>query len=776
VTSDGAIFTGSAELCFFYGDALQPVMARQKTFLDGWIPVVQYDWEERGLHYFLEIFGAAVDGIGAANSIQFAQIVVKNESGQAARAVVAAASRLWGNDHRFGGKAAVAPETRYEMKDNGLYRNGDWVYSYPAEAQVYAVTNVPYQKAFTASEHRVEHSTPVAWARLAKELKPGESCRWVFKMPNIPVAPAKREILQCAANADYDACRRQVVAYWRKMIEAQGCFYIPEKRVHNSYRAGLVHLMLATREKNGKKQQGSGLPYDALFFNDYVDMRRLYDVSGHPEFVEINVQWLLSLQAPSGMFLDPVLTHGSEIMASHGQALVSLAGHYAVTRDMDYARKVYPAIRKAVDWMYRKHKEDKYGLMPESTPFDAEMIKGYYTSHNLWCLLALRDALRVAKALGEQEDVASWTEFHQTYSLALQKAIDTSAAKDGGYVPTGLYDFITGPAARKGFQEHQTNQDWENNLLVYPTEVLPPDDDRVRATVETIRKRKYREGIMTYRNGMHLHQYATVNQAHQYLAMNDQRQTLLDLYHILLHNGSTHEGFENAVEPWEDMDPWPIPPPHAWAAAKQSLLIRNMLLREQGGQAGLDEKERDLHLFSVVSPEWARAGNRLRIDNALTEMGRISADMSFAAQGAQITLQSTFHTPPRQIKIAIPYFVELKNVRSDAAWMRQEKGYILLAPGVSQVTLEWEERKNIHRQTFQNLLLGYRQENSLDWRGKKIAKIIPGNQGFLLPDEREAPPVPLSFEVVKNAFIKEYTRRFEEYTAAGKKPIDFGVP
>ena len=36
----------------------------------------------------------------------------------------------------------------------------------------------------------------------------------------------------------------------------------------------------------------------------------------------------------------------------------------------------------------------------------------------------------------------------------------------------GLYDFITGPAARKGFRQHQTNQDWENNLLIYPTEVL----------------------------------------------------------------------------------------------------------------------------------------------------------------------------------------------------------------------------------------------------------------------------------------------------------------
>jgi len=43
VTYDGAIYTRNAELVFCYGDPLRPVMARRKTFLDGWIPVVGYD-------------------------------------------------------------------------------------------------------------------------------------------------------------------------------------------------------------------------------------------------------------------------------------------------------------------------------------------------------------------------------------------------------------------------------------------------------------------------------------------------------------------------------------------------------------------------------------------------------------------------------------------------------------------------------------------------------------------------------------------------------------
>jgi len=491
------------------------------------------------------------------------------------------------------------------------------------------------------------------------------------------------------------------------------------------------------------------------------------------------VKWLMDYQNKDGMFLDPILTHGKEIMASHGQALVSLANHYIFTRDSVYARKVFPTIKKGVDWMYRKHKENPNGLMPSSIPFDAEMIKGFYTSHNLWCLLALRDAIRVAEGLGMKNEVSEWTRFHESYKKSILEAITQSVnrnKKNGGYVTTGLYDFVTGSAAREGFHEYQTNQDWENNLLIYPTEVLKPDDYRIQATVDTIRKRKYREGIMTYRNGMHLHQYATVNQAHQYIAINDQKHALLDLYHVLLHNGSTHEGFENMVEPWEDMDPWPIPPPHAWAAAKTSLLIRNMLVREYGGEAGLNKKERNLYLFSVISPAWVKPGNAVRTNNAVTEMGKLSASMQFRQNGADIVIQSRFHTPPTLILIAIPWFVELHEVKSDAVSYSKKDGYLKFSSDVTKIELSWKVKRGAFKNTYQDLLTTYREENGLNWRGLEEAEIIPSSKGFLLEDEKGYPSEPLSFDLVKKAFVKEYNRRLVDYKKAGKLPMDVLPP
>ncbi len=58
----------------------------------------------------------------------------------------------------------------------------------------------------------------------------------------------------------------------------------------------MVHLILATRSQAGGNRQGSGLPYDALFLNDYIDMLLAYDTAGLHALSEPNVDWLLRKQ------------------------------------------------------------------------------------------------------------------------------------------------------------------------------------------------------------------------------------------------------------------------------------------------------------------------------------------------------------------------------------------------------------------------------------------------------------------------------------------------
>jgi hypothetical protein len=225
------------------------------------------------------------------------------------------------------------------------------------------------------------------------------------------------------------------------------------------------------------------------------------------------------------------------------------------------------------------------------------------------------------------------------------------------------------------------------------------------------------------------------------------------------------------VEPWEDMDPWPIPPPHAWAAAKTGLLLRDMLLLEYGGEAGIRENERNLYLFSVLSPSWAITGEKVSLKNAFTEMGKINAEMRFKENGATITIHSDFHTKPASIKIAIPYFVNLQKVITNAQNYKQENGYMVFSSDVSQIDISWTYNMESQKDNFQKILLSYRQENSLDWRNNKTPVIIKGSRGFLTEEEKQVPPAPLSFSLVKKAFLHEYQRRFQQYIKAGKQPL-----
>ena len=102
VTYDGAIYTRHAELAFFSGETLKPVMARGKTFLDGWIPVVCYGWNDEGVDYRLELFSAELPELGRTNLVQFAQLTMTNSGPSPTVGVVAAAIRGSAGHFRLG--------------------------------------------------------------------------------------------------------------------------------------------------------------------------------------------------------------------------------------------------------------------------------------------------------------------------------------------------------------------------------------------------------------------------------------------------------------------------------------------------------------------------------------------------------------------------------------------------------------------------------------------------------------------------------------------------
>lgn len=768
VTPEGNLFTGRAEFCLFWGEHNQPLGCRQRTFLDGYIPVVSDTWTADGIRYDYEVFGATLPcDPGNANTAIFARLSLRNESNTPSAAKAAAAFRQNGGVRREGDGGFNANWT-YAVKDQQLWRGTaadklERVGDYPPPSRWESVNGVPYEKPFSGGEFNITPRTEVGIARYEKQLAPGETMTLVFKFPRVPTADP--QYLADLTAADYAACRERVVAYWKNAVTRFSVIHTPgEPIIGQSHRATAVHVMLATRTYGGKQTQTDGLPYPDLFLTAVYDYAVLYDSFGLSDFLRPNFPNFVARQQPDGLFVDTAISHGKTIFCGHGQPMTAISENILKQRDQVLGKQYFQAISKGVECIINDSNTQPHGLMRASIPYDNEMIKGQYTCHNYWSLIALRSAIRLARFLGEDATAAAWLKFHDHYEQLVLKAVRDSAAPDG-YVPTGLYGFITGPAARADFFEFRTDQDWENEMLLWPTELVPPGDPLVAGTLKRLHDTKYREGIMTYRNGQHLHQYMTSRAANQSILNGQPQAALIDTYHALLHSGSASESFENMIRPWTDRDVEFCPPPHAWGCSTYNGLIRNLFVMELGGRGGLEPEHRDLLLLNAISPAWLKTGAALGIENAPTSFGLVTALMTPRHGGADVTFKTAFHSQPRNLVIRIPYFAKLNSFTTDAKNSKRDGEFIRLSPDATRLALEWTPDPAADQGLFQSMLRGYRSEVGF-WPGKR-SEMPPAPTAVLTAEEQSRPGQPLSLDLVLAAWKAEYACRFAAHVAAG---------
>jgi hypothetical protein len=120
------------------------------------------------------------------------------------------------------------------------------------------------------------------------------------------------------------------------------------------------------------------------------------------------------------------------------------------------------------------------------------------------------------------------------------------------------------------------------------------------------------------------------------------------------------------------------------------------------------------------------------------------------------------------IQVRIPYFVTLHSFKSDASESFEKSGVLFFSPDLTAADICWDINEQVFENNFQNLLKFYRSEYSYVPDGD-YEKAVP-MKPFLLEDEKGLPPEPMSFDLVKRAFLKEFSRRFDEYIAAGNEP------
>ena len=78
------------------------------------------------------------------------------------------------------------------------------------------------------------------------------------------------------------------------------------------------------------------------------------------------------------------------------------------------------------------------------------------------------------------------------------------------------------------------------------------------------------------------------------------------------------------------------------------------------------KKANQLHLLSVVSPEWIGAGKEISVSQAPTNFGSIAFTLDQpSADKAVLHLKHAFSRPPEEIVVHLPWFVNMNSATAD---------------------------------------------------------------------------------------------------------------
>ena len=706
ITPSGSLYTGFGELVFFTGPNDEPVCQRLRTLERGYLPIDSYEWKQDGITYRFTMFAATLDGSPDGQLVDFIRVTMRNENSEPTRAFLASAMRYQGpsttewssGDNEFG--RPVTPRRLGDYSQPGVKFSSDWVYGFdgnafvrdgkamylfPAGAQLSLTLHNGYNQPFDLKARKLDltPTTPAGIARYSKLLAPGQETTLEFKLPVTPVASG--DALTAVENASFDPYHQKVVDFWEGLLHQGMHLTLPEQKVTDTFRANLIYDLIA-RNKIGNDyvQTVNDLHYHAFWLRDSSDIVRSYDVTGYPVIARQVLDFFPRWQKPDGNFLSQ-----EEQYDAFGQVLWIYGEHFRITHDRAFAEQVFPSILRAVAWLHGARATDPLGLIPASRSLDNEDVPGHITGYNFLALDGLEEAIHMAKTLGRADDAANIQHEYDDFHAALLKQLDVVTAKTGGYIPPTL-DPGTG------------GQDWGNLLGTYPEPILAPDDPRITATLKNTQSR-YQEGLITYGDGRFIHHYLTIKNTFTEVIRGDQEQAVRDLYALLVHTSSTQAGFEYAIRPWGDRNFEGNLSPHGWFAAEYRTLLRSMFVREQGD---------DLHLLSVLSPDWIGAGKPVSVSGVPTDFGTVSLTLDQPSDSAAVLhIGAHWVQAPQNLVLHLPWFMQTTAASADGRTDLPVTGdSITLPPGTQTVRLTWKRRPGTPAMSYDRAVDAYKAE------------------------------------------------------------------
>ena len=281
---------------------------------------------------------------------------------------------------------------------------------------------------------------PLPAEEMAVLLAPGEAAVLEFFLPHRPVS---RERAAELARFDFDQRHMECRAFWRAKLRTAAGIRVPERRIEEMTRAGLLHLDTVAY---GREPDGTIAPTIGVYCpigTESSPIIQFIDSMGWHDVARRALQYFLDKQHEDGFIQN---FGGYEVET--GAALWSMGEHYRYTRDDDWVSRIAPKLLKSCEyllrWRRRSQREELrkrgYGMIDGKVADPNDPVRYFMNSGCAYVgikrvaeMLARTDPARSRKLAAEAEAFRDDIRATLLECLAVSPVVPL---RDGSWCPT----------------------------------------------------------------------------------------------------------------------------------------------------------------------------------------------------------------------------------------------------------------------------------------------------------------------------------------------------
>ncbi|MBE3098860.1 MAG: hypothetical protein IMZ44_17225, partial [Planctomycetes bacterium] len=497
----------------------------------------------------------------------------------------------------------------------------------PAEAKV----DIRPNRAITIPRERQPQAEPKAGREHARgyswswKLEPGGSAQAAARYPFFPIDDPG------AYDAE-DAPRwlSRTADYWRGAMDRTARIEVPCPKAREALRAAHVCQLIAN--DHGELRGGENF-YDTFYIRDGAYQVMELEEAGFLDAAAKAMEPYLKCQRADGRFESQ-----KNQFDANGQAVWVLWQYYKISGDRAFLERVYPPMRRAVDWTMQARRQAPAdspfaGVLPPA-PADGECLwdgKHHIVGYDLWNLRGMLCTADAARLLGKNDEAQRLGAEADAYRAAI----------DAAWQRTGLKHFPP------SWEKEGTH--WGNTETLWPTELFRRGDPRVAALSRFVREDfagGFIEGTIQWKgrgDQEAIHPYMGAYTTMTDLVRGRPEQVVEDFYWYLLHSTASH-AFPEGIY-YKKREAWGNTIPHVTGAGNYAIMLRHMLIHEAGNE---------LHLLSAVPDGWLGKGETVTVRRAPTHFGEMGLTVRGTAAGVEVDLDRPARQRPERIVLYLP--------------------------------------------------------------------------------------------------------------------------